>query len=151
MCFPTKSRHQQFVFPRFSSRFLLMTQSPSSCSHFITECLFSNIKVYDGKAWQNTCLKPPPAPALPPVISMVRRDVTTPPPRSSPLPTLRMAERIEFNTLPYVVPCPRSMACMKQKVIAPVEVILDRACSHGRISWVFPSSELNKYLLQWKF
>lgn len=77
----------------------------------------------------STCLKPPVL-ALPPVRSIVRRDVTTPPPRSGPelpLPASRIAVRIALRMLPYVVPCPRSMAWMKQKVMAPVEVIFERA------------------------
>lgn len=59
---------------------------------------------------------------------MVISDVTGPPP--VPPLVLRMVVRIEFSILPYVAPCPRSIAWMKQKVIAPVEVILDNACSH---------------------
>lgn len=73
----------------------------------------------------STCLRPPLR--LPPVKSIVRRDVTAPPPRS--LPVLLMTARIEFSMLPYVVACPRSMAWMNAKVIAPVDVILDKACS----------------------
>lgn len=69
--------------------------------------------------------------ALPPVKSMVTRDVTTSPPPPPPPPfAFFIAVRIEFSMLPYVAPCPRSIAWMKQKVMAPVDVILDRACSH---------------------
>lgn len=88
----------------------------------------------------HTCLSPPPI--LPPVKSMLSRDVTAPPPRS--LPVFRMAERIELRMLPYVVPCPRSMAWMKQKVIAPVDVIFDRACSIKKIKSLIPL-ESQKY------
>jgi len=35
--------------------------------------------------------------------------------------------------LPYVAPCPLSMAWMKQKVIAPVEVIFESACSFNTL------------------
>lgn len=67
--------------------------------------------------------------ALPPVKSMVTNDVTTPPPMSPLPPAFFIAFRIEFSMLPYVAPCPRSIAWMKQKVMAPVDVIFDRACS----------------------
>ena len=77
-----------------------------------------------------TCLSPPPSPTLPPVKSMVIRDVTTPPPRSPP-PTLRIVLRIALRMLPYVAPYPRSRAWMKQNVMAPVDVIFDRACSQS--------------------
>lgn len=65
-------------------------------------------------------------PTLPPVTSIVRRDVTMPPPRS--LSELRMEDLIAFRIPPYVVPCPCSIAWMKEKVIAPVEVTLDKLC-----------------------
>lgn len=67
---------------------------------------------------------------LPPERSIVRRDVTAPPPspRSGPeLPASRIAVRIALRTPPYVVACPRSMAWIKQKVMAPVDVIFDKA------------------------
>ena len=52
----------------------------------------------------STCLNPPVL-KLPPVRSMVRRDVTAPPPRDGPeLPTSRIAVRIALRMLPYVVP-----------------------------------------------
>lgn len=79
----------------------------------------------------NTCFNPPPV-VLPPVKSIVMTDVTGPPPISPPV--LRMVFRMEFSMLPYVCPCPRSMAWMKQKVIAPVDVILDKACSYEQES-----------------
>lgn len=75
----------------------------------------------------STCLKPPVL-KLPPVRSIVRRDVTAPPPRDGPEPPAsRIAVRIALRMLPYVAPCPRSMAWIKQKVMAPVEVIFDKA------------------------
>ena len=39
-----------------------------------------------------------------------------------------MVDRIEVSIFPYVVAWPRSIAWMKEKVIAPVEVTLDKAC-----------------------
>lgn len=40
----------------------------------------------------------------------------------------RMVARIALSMLPYVAPWPSSKALRKQYVIAPVDVILDRAC-----------------------
>lgn len=75
-----------------------------------------------------TCLSPP-ALRLPPVKSIEMREVTTSPPPLPPLPAFFMAVRIEVRMVPYVAPGPeRSMAWMKQNVIAPVDVIFDRAC-----------------------
>lgn len=74
-----------------------------------------------------SCLSPPVL-ALPPVRSIEMSDVTAPPPAiEAPLPVFRIVERMEFRILPYVVASPRSIAWMKQNVIAPVEVIFDKA------------------------
>lgn len=45
-----------------------------------------------------------------------------------------MVERIEVSMLPYVAAFPRSMAWMKEKVMAPVEVIFDRAYYNRKLA-----------------
>uniref|UniRef100_A0A2P2JYL5 Metacaspase-1-like n=1 Tax=Rhizophora mucronata TaxID=61149 RepID=A0A2P2JYL5_RHIMU len=57
-----------------------------------------------------SCLSPPTR--LPPDRSIMRRDVTIPPPSS--LLVLLMVDLIAFSMFPYVFPCPRSMAWMKE-------------------------------------
>lgn len=59
---------------------------------------------------------------------MVMSDVTTPPPILISEPVFLIVARMEFNMLPYVEACWRSIAWMKQKVMAPVDVIFDKAC-----------------------
>lgn len=49
-----------------------------------------------------------------------------------PLSELRMEDLIAFRIPPYVVPCPCSIAWMKEKVIAPVEVTLDKLCHQSK-------------------
>lgn len=72
-----------------------------------------------------TCLMP--EPRLPPVKSMERSDVTVPPPPKPPS-VLRIVDLIAVSISPYVFAFPCSIAWIKEKVIAPVEVTFDRAC-----------------------
>lgn len=69
---------------------------------------------------------------------MLRSDVTGVPPIESPV--LRMVDRMEFKMLPYVAPWPCSTAWMKQKVIAPVDVIFERACAFDIVEIFIPLS-----------
>lgn len=62
------------------------------------------------------------------------RDVTAPPPTS--VSFLRMVVLIEVNISPYVVACPRSIACMNENVIAPVEVTLDKDCPYELVHYI---------------
>jgi hypothetical protein len=59
---------------------------------------------------KHTCVIPPLK--FPPANSIEISVVTTPP--LSSLIVLRMVARIAFSMLPYVVPCPRSIAWMNE-------------------------------------
>lgn len=83
------------------------------------------LKTYVKQVYGDTCLSPPP---LPPVKSIVSSVETGPPPATISLLVCRMRDLIAFKILPYVAPCPFSMAWMKANVIAPVEVTFDSAC-----------------------
>ncbi|MFS7889236.1 hypothetical protein Hanom_Chr00s000003g01604551 [Helianthus anomalus] len=68
-----------------------------------------------------------------------------------------MALRIELNKLPYVDAFPCSMASIKQYVIAPVDVIFDKACiiRGGNIRNIFECKSKtfykNKSCYSWDF
>ena len=107
--------------------------------------LLNNQMIYHRKL--STCLSPPSA--LPPLKSMVTKDVIAPPPMSPLPPAFLIAFRIEFSMLPYVVPCPRSIAWIKQKVMAPVDVIFDRACLRSSSASSYFFCKMNSKEMKW--